>query len=114
MNPKILIQKMIKGKIELVIGSRNDPQFGQVLMFGIGGTLVELFKDIAFRVLPIDKAEALEFIKDIKGHKLLTGFRDISAVNLNNLADLLVIVGQMLFENPQILEMDLNPLMAFA
>jgi acetate---CoA ligase (ADP-forming) len=108
--PKILIQKMIKGKIELVIGSRKDPQFGQVLMFGSGGTMVELFKDVAFRVLPIDKNEALEFIKDIKGHKLLTGFRDISAVNLNNLAELLVNIGQMLIENPYILEMDINPL----
>jgi acetate---CoA ligase (ADP-forming) len=108
--PKILIQKMIKGKIELAIGSRNDPQFGQVLMFGSGGTLVELFKDVAFRVLPIDKAEALNLIKEIKGHKLLTGFRNIPAVNLNNLADLLVRIGQMLIENPQIIEMDLNPL----
>jgi len=108
--PKILIQKMIKGKIELVIGSRKDPQFGQVLMFGSGGTMVELFKDVAFRVLPIDKAEALKLIKNIKGHKLLTGFRDISAVNLNNLAELLVKTGQMLIENPYILEMDLNPL----
>ena len=108
--PKTLIQKMIKGKIELVIGSRKDPQFGQVIMFGIGGTLVEIFKDVAFRVLPIDKTEALEFIKDIKGHKLLIGFRNIPAVNLNNLADLLVKASQMLDENPQILEMDLNPL----
>ena len=108
--PKILIQKMIKGEIELVIGSRNDPQFGQVLMFGSGGTLVEIFKDVAFRVLPIDKSEALKLIVEIKGHKLLTGFRNISAVNLNNLADLLVRVGQMLIENPQIIEMDLNPL----
>jgi len=109
-SPKILVQKMVKGKIELVIGSRNDPQFGQVMMFGSGGTMVELFKDIAFRVLPIDKNEALEFIKEIKGYKLLTGFRDISAVNLNNLADILVKAGTMLVENPQILEMDLNPL----
>ena len=108
--PKILVQKMVKGNIELVIGSRNDPQFGQVLMFGTGGTLVELFKDIAFRVLPINKNEALEFIKEIKGYKLLTGFRDISAVNVNNLADILVKICQMLVENPQILEMDLNPL----
>ena len=109
-SPNILIQKMIKGKIELVIGSRNDPQFGQVLMFGRGGTLVELIKDVAFRVLPIDHEEALELIKEIKGYKLLTGYRSISAVNLNNLADLLVKASQMLVENPQILEMDLNPL----
>ena len=109
-SPNILIQKMIKGKIELVIGSRNDPQFGQVLMFGSGGTLVELIKDVAFRVLPIDHEEALELIKEIKGYKLLTGYRSISAVNLNNLADLLVKASQMLVENPQILEMDLNPL----
>jgi len=108
--PKILMQKMVKGKIELVIGSRRDPQFGQVMMFGTGGTMVELFKDIAFRVLPIDKNEALEFIKEIKGYKLLTGFRDISAVNLNNLADILVKTSQMLIENQHILEMDFNPL----
>ena len=108
--PKILIQKMMKGKIELVIGSRNDPQFGQVLMFGSGGTLVELFKDVAFRVLPITHKEALDLIKEINGYKLLTGYRNISAVNLNNLADLLVRVGQMLIDTPHILEMDLNPL----
>lgn len=109
-DPKIIIQKMVTGKIELVIGSRNDPQFGQVLMFGSGGTMVELFKDVAFRILPIDIDEAFELINEIKGHKMLIGFRDISAVNLNNLAEILVKTSQMLMENPQILEMDLNPL----
>jgi len=94
----------------LVIGSRKDSQFGQVLMFGSGGTMVELIKDVAFRVLPIVNSEAVDLIKEIKGYKMLTGFRNIRAVNVNNLVEILVRVSNMLIENPQIIEMDLNPL----
>jgi acyl-CoA synthetase (NDP forming) len=101
---------MIKGNIELVIGARKDEQFGQVLMFGLGGILVELFKDVAFRVLPIDIEDAKNMISEIKVYKLFTGFRNIHPVNLDNLAKLLVRTGDMLMENQHIFEMDMNPL----
>ncbi|MFC2088834.1 acetate--CoA ligase family protein, partial [Calditrichota bacterium] len=108
--PKILVQKMVRGSVELVIGARKDEQFGPVLMFGLGGILVELFKDVAFRVLPIDIEEAKNMITEIKGYKLLSGYRNIAPVNLENLAKMLVKTGNMLMENPNILEMDMNPL----
>jgi len=110
LQPKVLIQKMIKGNVELVLGARRDEQFGPVLMFGLGGVLVELFKDVAFRVLPIDIDDAKDMIMEIKGYKLLKGFRNIKVVNTDNLAGLLVKTGNMLIDNPQIVEMDMNPL----
>jgi len=108
--PKVLVQEMVKGDIELVIGARRDEQFGPVLMFGLGGILVELFKDVAFRVLPIDIEEAKNMIQEIKRYKLLKGFRNIAPINIDNLAKILVRTGDMLMENPRILEMDMNPL----
>ncbi len=108
--PKVIVQEMVSGDIELVIGAKKDEQFGPVLMFGLGGILIELFKDVAFRVLPIEKDEALSMISEIRGHKLLEGYRNIPKVNLDSLAELLVKAGKLMIDNPQIVEMDMNPL----
>ena len=108
--PKIVLQEMVHGKIELVIGARQDPNFGPVLMFGLGGIFVELFKDVAFRVLPVSREDIIEMIGEIKSSQLLRGFRGNPEFDEMKLADLLLNTARLLTENPQIKEMDMNPL----
>ena len=71
----ILLEKMVPSGVELIVGLQNDPQFGPVIMCGLGGVYTELFKDVSFRVLPIDKQDALEMLDRLKGKQILHGFR---------------------------------------
>jgi acyl-CoA synthetase (NDP forming) len=109
----VAIQEMAAPGIEVIIGMTMDSQFGPVLMFGLGGIWVELLKDVSFRVVPVSKADASEMIKEIKGHKLLTGFRGQPAVDIEALEDLIVKVSQFIQSNPEIQELDLNPVFAY-
>jgi 3-hydroxypropionyl-CoA synthetase (ADP-forming) len=91
----ILLEKMTgAGGVELIVGLQNDPQFGPVIMTGIGGIYTEVFKDVSFRVLPITKEDAISMIDDLKGNKILRGFRGMSPVNMNMLAEALVNIGK--------------------
>ena len=91
----ILLEKMAApGGIELIIGLQNDSQFGPVIMVGIGGIYTEVFRDVAFRVLPITKEDAICMIDDLKGNKILKGFRGMAPVNMDMLADALVNIGR--------------------
>jgi 3-hydroxypropionyl-CoA synthetase (ADP-forming) len=91
----ILLEKMAgAGGVELIVGLQNDPQFGPVIMTGIGGIYTEVFKDVSFRVLPITKEDAISMIDDLKGNKILRGFRGMSPVNMNMLAEALVNIGK--------------------
>ena len=103
----VTVQKMVSG-IEVAIGVTKDPQFGRVLMFGIGGLWVELLKDITFRLIPIDATDADEMIRDIQGFPLLKGYRGRSA-DMEGLARMLVKVSDLIMAYPDIDEMDLNP-----
>ncbi len=103
----VIIQKKIKG-LEFIIGAKIDASFGPVIMFGSGGVMVELFNDVAFRVAPINKNEALDMIEEIKGKKLLEGFRGFPEMNKNYLADILVNVSSIIY-NENIKEVDFNP-----
>lgn len=110
----ILIEEMIKGGYEVIIGGIQDPTFGPVVMFGgLGGIYVELFKDVTFRLAPISEDEAEEMIKETKGYRILTGFRGEEPANVELLKKLLVKTGQILIEHPEILELDLNPVRIF-
>ncbi len=106
----VLIQKKMEG-IELVIGAKEDDLFGPVVMFGIGGIFVEIFKDISFRVAPIKKSDAVSMIKEIKGEKLLNGFRGLLPVNKDKIIDVLMKASAMITEE-EIREFDFNPLFA--
>lgn len=110
----ILIEEMIKGGYEVIIGGIQDPTFGPVVMFGgLGGIYVELFKDVTFRLAPISEDEAEEMIKETKGYRILTGFRGEEPANVELLKKLLVKTSQILIEHPEILELDLNPVRIF-
>ena len=105
----ILVQQLIKGKRELVVGLTRDPQFGPCVMFGLGGIFTEIFKDTVFRVAPLEKQDALDMMQEIKTRKILESVRGMKAVDRPMLADILIAVGQIGLENDRIKEIDINP-----
>jgi len=109
----ISVQKMARPGVEVIIGMSKDPQFGPVLMFGLGGILVEVLKDVSFRLVPVTKRDATEMIKEIKGYPLLEGYRGQEPANIPFLEELIVKVSQFIEKNPQIKELDLNPIFAY-
>lgn len=107
--PAVLIQEMVKGKRELVVGLVRDAQFGPTVMFGLGGIFTEILSDVVFRLAPFDKQEALNFLEEITGRKILDAVRGMEAVDRSLLAHILVSVGEMAVEYPDIMEIDINP-----
>jgi acyl-CoA synthetase (NDP forming) len=105
----VLVQEMVKGQRELVIGLTRDAQFGPCVMFGLGGIFTEILKDISFRVAPLQKRDALEMMGDIKGYKIMEAVRGMEAADLDAFADILVKVGQIGLENEEVKEIDINP-----
>jgi acetyl-CoA synthetase (ADP-forming) len=105
----VLVQEMVKGQRELVIGLTRDAQFGPCVMFGLGGIFTEILKDISFRVAPLEKRDALDMMRNIKGHKILDAVRGMEAADLDILADILIKVGQIGLENEKVKEIDINP-----
>jgi len=105
----ILIQEMIKGKRELVIGLIRDPQFGPCVMFGLGGIFTEILKDVSFRLAPLEKRDALEMMDEIKAHKILDAVRGMEPVDRELLSKMLIDVGKIGVENDAIKEIDINP-----
>jgi acetyl-CoA synthetase (ADP-forming) len=106
----VLIQKMVKGSREFVIGLSRDPQFGPCVMFGLGGIFTEALKDVTFRVAPLSKEDALEMIDEIKTKKILGEFRGSPAVDREALAKALVGIGELGMSCDSIAEIDINPL----
>lgn len=110
----ILVEEMVRGGHEVIIGGLQDPVFGPVIMFGgLGGIYVELFKDVTFRLAPIDIYEADSMIKETKGYKILKGFRGREPANTDILKDILVKTSKIIAEHSDILELDLNPVRIF-
>jgi acyl-CoA synthetase (NDP forming) len=106
----ILLTPYQLGDTDVIIGLQNESQFGPVIMFGLGGIFVEIIKDVAFRVAPIDKQEGLKMIGEIKGFKTLTGIRGQKPKDIDLLAEILVKVGKIGLENLEIESIDLNPI----
>jgi len=106
----VLVEKLIRGSREFVIGLSRDPSFGPCVMFGLGGVFTEALKDVTFRVAPLTKEDALEMIDEIKTKKLLGEFRGSPAVDREALAKALVGVGDLGIKNDSIAEIDINPL----
>ena len=109
----IFIQEMLSGT-EVIIGGKKDPTFSQTIAFGLGGIFVEIYKDISFRVVPITKIDAFKMIKEIKAYKLLEGYRGSKPANIDALVDLLLKTSKLLEENPDIKELDINPVFAMS
>jgi len=91
----------------------KDPHFGPVIMFGLGGIFVEVLKDISFRILPIEEIDAWEIITEIKGYEILKGARRETPKDLEAIKNLLMKISQLAMENPEIKEIDLNPVFVF-
>lgn len=106
----VLVQELVKGSRELMVGMTRDAQFGPCVMFGLGGIFTEILKDITFRVAPIEKRDAKEMMQEIKGHKILENVRGMPAADLEELSEILIRVGEIGLDNDAIKEIDVNPL----
>ncbi|MGB2693649.1 MAG: acetate--CoA ligase family protein [Dehalococcoidia bacterium] len=109
----VSVQRMAEPGIEVIVGMTTDPQFGPVLMFGLGGILVEVLKDVAFRVVPITERDAAQMIRDIQGFPVLEGYRGHEPADLAALEELVVKLSAFVNERPEISELDLNPVFAY-
>lgn len=106
----ILVNKMVEKGVETIVGMSSDPQFGPVVMFGLGGIYVEVLKDVSFRVAPLSKKDANEMIHEIKTTPLLYGARGTKRRDIESLRDVIYNLGLLVCEFPEIAEMDINPL----
>ena len=109
----VIAYTMIPQTTEIIIGMMKDPHFGPVIMFGLGGIFVEVLKDISFRILPIEERDAEEMINEIKGSKILKGARGEGPKDIEAIKKLLMKISQLVMENPEIKEIDLNPVFVF-
>lgn len=105
----ILVQQLVKGQRELVVGLTRDAQFGPCVMFGLGGIFTEILKDTVFRVAPLEKQDALEMMQEIRASKILEEIRGMVPVDKDRLAEMLMTVGKIGIENARIKEIDINP-----
>ncbi|MEM0266734.1 MAG: acetate--CoA ligase family protein, partial [Archaeoglobaceae archaeon] len=108
----VMVQKMITGGREVILGMKKDPSFGNVLMFGLGGIYVEVFKDVSFKIAPLSKEDAYDMIKKIKSYPLLRGVRGEKGVDIDAIAETILRFSQLGMDYP-ILEMEINPLKVF-
>jgi acyl-CoA synthetase (NDP forming) len=107
----VLVEKMAPKGQEVIVGMRRDPQFGPLMMFGLGGIYVELFKDIAFRVAPLSHHDALEMVNETHAGRLLQGFRGMEPADIEAVVDCIIRLGQLSLAFPQIEEIEINPLL---
>lgn len=105
----VLVCKQADPGIEVIVGAKNDPVFGITMMFGIGGVFTEVYEDVTFRIAPIERIDAEEMIREIKGYPLLKGTRGQGGADLDLLIELLLNTSRMVTENINICELDLNP-----
>ncbi|MBE7551328.1 MAG: acetate--CoA ligase family protein [Anaerolineales bacterium] len=108
-----LVQEQVRGGKEVITGMNRDPQFGPLVMFGLGGIYVEVLKDVSFRIAPFDRKEALAMIREIRSFGLLRGVRGEPPADLDATAETLLCLSQLVTDFPEIVEMDINPLMVF-
>ncbi|MCW3976138.1 MAG: acetate--CoA ligase family protein [Candidatus Bathyarchaeota archaeon] len=105
----ISIEEMVKGP-EFIIGTVKDSQFGPMIMFGVGGIFVEVYKDVTFRLIPISETDAKDMLNELRGKELLNGIRGMPKGDPNELADILIRVSKLMERYKQIKEIDINPL----
>jgi acyl-CoA synthetase (NDP forming) len=108
-----IIHKSDAGGVKVGIGIIKDPHFGPVAMFGLGGIFVEVLKDVSFRIIPLEERDAREMITEIKGYKILKGARGEFPKDIKAIREVLMKVSKLTMENPEISEIDLNPIFVF-
>ena len=106
----VSVQMMAPTGVEIIIGMIKDPQFGPAVMFGLGGILVEVLRDVSFRLVPVMPVDAAEMVREIKGFALLEGYRGQTPVDIKRLEEIIVRVSAFIEKNPNLEELDLNPL----
>ncbi len=106
------VQPMAEPGAEVILGITQDQQFGPVLMFGLGGVFVEVLKDVAFRIVPLEPRDAAEMVREIQGFPVLEGFRGTPAANLDAIESMLLQLSEFAEANPDVAELDLNPVFA--
>ena len=116
-NPKaeikgVLIEEMLPKGIEVAIGGIRDLEFGPAIMFGLGGVFIEVIRDVTFRVAPISETDAEEMIKEIRGFKILQGYRGTEPVDIKALVKIIVGASKLMTENEEVSQLDLNPVIA--
>jgi len=109
----VLVQEMVSGGKEVILGMSKDPQFGPMLMFGLGGIYVEVLKDVTFRIAPINRDDAHEMVTGIRSYALLSGVRGEQPVDVRAIEESLLRLSQLVTDFPQIVELDINPLAVF-
>ena len=109
----VLVQEMAPQSTEVIVGAIKDPQFGQTIMFGLGGIFVEILKDVNFRIAPITTEDAKEMITELKAYPLLKGYRNTPPADIDALLNILCNTSRLVMDNPEIKELDLNPVMAY-
>lgn len=109
----VSVQRMATPGIEVIIGMSKDPQFGPVLMFGLGGILVEVLKDVSFRIVPLNERDAREMVREIKAYPVLEGFRGREPGDIAFLEETLLKVSRFVESTPEIKELDLNPIIVY-
>lgn len=105
----VSLEEMVRGT-ELIIGTTEDKQFGPMIMFGVGGIFVEVYKDVSFRLVPITTGDAKDMLNEIKGKALLKGVRGLPEANVDQLVEILMNISNLVTKYPEIKEMDINPL----
>jgi len=109
----VLVQRMVKGGRETIVGMNRDASFGPMVMFGLGGVLVEAVQDVVFRIAPLSQNDARDMVRGLRGFKILTGIRGQAPAHLSALEEVLLRVSQLSVDNKEIRELDINPLLAF-
>ncbi len=107
----VIIQEMVKGSREMVCGIATDPQYGPMMMFGLGGVFIEVLKDVNFRIAPLTDVDAMEMIKSVKSYKLLEGARGTKPAQINQIQETLLRLSQLVSDFKFIDELDINPLL---
>jgi acetyltransferase len=105
----VTVQQMVAEGVEVIVGMTEDPSFGPIVMFGMGGVQAELFRDVTFRIHPLTDVDAHEMVRSVKAYQLLTGWRGSKITDIKALETLLLRVSTMIEDLPQIAELDLNP-----
>jgi len=110
----ISVQRQAEPGTEVIIGSTTDPQFGPVMMFGLGGVFVEVLKDVAFRIVPLAERDARQMVREIKGFAILEGVRGQPAADTDAIERIIMQVSEFIADHPEVEELDLNPVLAYA
>ncbi len=109
----VSVQRMAKPGIEVIVGMTTDPQFGPVMMFGLGGIMVEVLKDVAFRLVPLEEKDAAQMIDEIRARPILDGVRGQTGGDIAALRQLLLAVSRFVESHPEVRELDLNPVFVY-